>query len=154
MNSTKDIKKEQVIELINGNPVPTVVNVVLTPRDIKNKAFLVLSEEVEYEGKVMTRGEKVIRKLVETAETGRLDAIGEVLDRTMGKPLQQNVNLNGELTYDDFLNMLGISPDKELNESSSSSSSSSKEIIVNTGNKLENVSKEITNAVDKFLRIK
>jgi hypothetical protein len=107
---------ERQIELINGNPVTTVVKTIVTARELKNTTFMVLSEDVEYKGKIMPRGEKIIRRLIENAEEGSQSAISEILDRTMGKPLQQNVNLNSELSYDDFLDMLGVKGDSSQQE--------------------------------------
>jgi len=107
-DKNRKVKKEIAIELINGNPVPVEKYVAITPKKIKDTMYTVLGEIIEHEGEKITRAEKIVRNLVGAAESGRPDAMNQVLDRTLGKPTQTNVNINDQITHEQLLEMLKL----------------------------------------------
>ena len=51
----------------------------------------------------MTYGEVALFRQVQRAASGSRDALEMILDRTEGKPIQTNQNVNTSMTYQDFL---------------------------------------------------
>jgi hypothetical protein len=98
----------ETTEWDKGNPV-FVKKTVLATKSIKEMPLDILSEiyegpELKYQGK--TKAHVLWSILINKALDGDGVSIENVFNRILGRPVQQNLNLNTELNYEDFLNKL------------------------------------------------
>ena len=98
--------------LVLGKPHPLeyISNSMRMPAGLSKSAILkFLNEEYpadpvlesDFVGK--TNLEVAVIKQIARATAGSMDALGFLLDRVEGKPVQANVNANVAVTYQDFL---------------------------------------------------
>lgn len=103
--------KQAVIVWKNNIPT-TETRDVFPITQIKNVAQTILAEpyydplEIYPEYKGMSKGEVVLRQLIQRAMDGEDTATRELLDRLVGKPKLQVETKRLELTYQDYLDEL------------------------------------------------
>ena len=99
------------LKWIDGKPVIIGAPMIDGPIDGRMKLLLSEAMNLPYDGNDpryvgLTKGEALIIDLVDQASRGDKDARKEVLDRALGKPVQNIKSLNVRGTIEDFLDNL------------------------------------------------
>jgi hypothetical protein len=107
----KGVDYSTVLKWVDGKPTLVGVPIVKGPTDVRMKDLLMQAMNLPYEGLDpryvgLTKGEALIIDLVDQASQGNRDARKEVLDRALGKPMQNIKSLTVRGTISDFLDGL------------------------------------------------
>ena len=106
-----------LIKGVNGALVPVNDTLRLTPTEIVamlNNALLSPYTGADVEKLKMTKGEAAFMALAEQAQDGDVGAFSFLLDRLMGKPVQQVNALTLTANLSDFLSSLAGEMEKEV----------------------------------------
>jgi len=99
------------LKWVDGKPVIIGAPIVAGPMDGRMKMLLSEAMNLPYDGHDpryvgLTKGEALIIDLVDQASRGDKDARKEVLDRALGRPVQNIKSLSVRGTIEDFLDNL------------------------------------------------
>ena len=118
METVPEIYVDYSAELQWINGVPTVVGIPIENKLTEVKMKVLLSEvlNLPYDGKDpryvgLTKGEAMIIDLVDQASRGDSTARKEVLDRALGRPVQNIKSISVRGTIEEFLDNLDKRPD-------------------------------------------
>ena len=109
--STEIIEYATKLEWVDGKPVVKGVPIISGSTEVRMKDLLIEAMNLPYDGEDaryagLTKGEALVIDLVDKASLGDTTARKEVLDRALGKPVQNIKSLNVRGSLEDLLDNL------------------------------------------------